>query len=108
MTALLKDSLCLVFPSFTEGFGLPPLEAMAIGCPVIASDQASIPEVCGAACLYAPPGDAAAWLRQIRRLQADQELRTALIEQGQAHARQFSWRDSARLYINLMHELDNR
>ena len=108
MTALLRDSLCLIFPSFTEGFGLPPLEAMAIGCPVIASDRASIPEVCGNACLYAPPGDAAAWLRHIRRLHADPELRTALIEQGQIRARQFSWRHSAQLYIDLMHELDTK
>jgi glycosyltransferase involved in cell wall biosynthesis len=107
MTALLKDSLCLVFPSFTEGFGLPPLEAMAIGCPVIASDRASIPEVCGEACLYAPPDDAAIWLRQISRLHSDSKLRAILIEEGRAQAKHFSWRNSAQLYINLMRELDN-
>ena len=60
--ALLRDSLCLAFPSFVEGFGLPPLEAMAIGCPVVVSDTASMPEVCGDAALYASPYNPEEWL----------------------------------------------
>ena len=63
LAALLQSSLCLAFPSFVEGFGLPPLEAMALGCPVVASDRASMPEICGDAALYAPPTDADAFLR---------------------------------------------
>ncbi len=55
LAALLQDSLCLAFPSLTEGFGLPALEAMAIGCPVVTSDRASLPEVCAHAALYADP-----------------------------------------------------
>ncbi|WP_163341693.1 glycosyltransferase, partial [Escherichia coli] len=47
LAALLQGALCLAFPSFVEGFGLPPLEAFAIGCPVVSSDRASLPEVCG-------------------------------------------------------------
>jgi len=57
LVALLGDSLCLAFPSLTEGFGLPALEAMAVGCPVVVSDRASLPEVCGNAALFAPPDD---------------------------------------------------
>ena len=47
---LYENALCLAFPSKTEGFGLPALEAMALGCPVISSDAASLPEVCGRGC----------------------------------------------------------
>ena len=63
LAALLMDSFCLAFPSFTEGFGLPPLEAMTLGCPVIATDRASLPEICGEAALFASPTDAEAWFR---------------------------------------------
>ncbi|TIP79159.1 MAG: glycosyltransferase family 4 protein, partial [Mesorhizobium sp.] len=55
--ALLRDSLCLAFPSLVEGFGLPPLEAMTLGCPVVMSDRASLPEIGGDAVLYASPCD---------------------------------------------------
>jgi glycosyltransferase involved in cell wall biosynthesis len=102
----LKDSLCLVFPSYEEGFGLPALEAMALGCPVLASDRASIPEVCGGAALYASPHDDQAWLENIMRLRTDARLRGGLVGKGKARAKAFSWRQSAQLYIKLMAELD--
>ena len=61
---LYQNALCLAFPSRTEGFGLPALEAMALGCPVIASEAASLPEVCGDAVLYASPNNLQrGWLR---------------------------------------------
>jgi glycosyltransferase involved in cell wall biosynthesis len=106
LAALLKDSLCLVFPSYAEGFGLPALEAMALGCPVIASDRASIPEVCGSAALYASPDDDWGWLENIIRLRTDARLRRELVEKGIARAKIFSWRQSAQLYIRLMAQLD--
>jgi glycosyltransferase involved in cell wall biosynthesis len=106
LAALLKDSLCLVFPSYAEGFGLPALEAMALGCPVIASDRASIPEVCGSAALYASPDDDRGWLENIIRLRTDPRLRRELVEKGIARAKIFSWRQSAQLYIRLMAQLD--
>ena len=106
LAALLSDCLCLAFPSFVEGFGLPPLEAMALGCPVIASDCASLPEVCGEAALYASPHDPDAWLVQFVRLSRDPKLRARMISQGRALASMFRWTRSAELYLESMAHAD--
>lgn len=106
ISALLDDCLCLAFPSFAEGFGLPALEAMARGCPVVVSDRTSLPEICGDAALYAAPTASAAWLAHFQRLKDDQGLRTGLIEKGHAQARRFRWRKSAELYLKLMARVD--
>ncbi len=81
----------LLFPSFYEGFGLPPLEAMACGCPVIASRAASIPEVCGDAALYFDPADPADIAARIRSFLSSTGLRDELRERGRARARGFTW-----------------
>ncbi|HRK19278.1 MAG TPA: glycosyltransferase family 1 protein [Hyphomicrobiaceae bacterium] len=102
LAALFRDSLCLAFPSLTEGFGLPPLEAMAHECPVIASTAASIPEVCGDAALLADPTDPDAWLAAIRALRKEQALRRSLIERGRRRIGSFSWQRTAACYMELM------
>jgi glycosyltransferase involved in cell wall biosynthesis len=107
LAALLADSLCLAFPSFVEGFGLPPLEAMALGCPVIASDRASLPEICGNAALYASPTDPDAWFCQFVRLHNDQQLRAALIGAGRVRAQLFTWSRSAETYLSAMARADS-
>jgi len=101
---LIDRALCLVFPSWTEGFGLPIVEAMARGCPVISSDRASMPEVCGDAALMAPPDDPAAWVRQIRALATSPDLRQDLIGRGREQVRLFSWDKTAAGYVELMCE----
>ena len=106
LAAVLTDCLCLAFPSFTEGFGLPPLEAMALGCPVVASDRASLPEICGEAALYAAPNDADAWMRQLVDLRGNERLRAQLVNLGQSRAQRFSWRRSAEFYLELMARSD--
>jgi glycosyltransferase involved in cell wall biosynthesis len=106
LAALLQDSLCLAFPSLTEGFGLPPLEAMALGCPVVASDRASLPEICGAAALYAPPTDATLWLNHFLCLRQNNSLWASLAARGPVQARRYSWRTSALLYLDLMAKAD--
>ena len=103
---LYQRALCLVFPSLTEGFGLPALEAMALGCPVISSDAASLPEICGEAVLYASPRDASAWLAAIGRVADDSKLRSKLASAGPTRASIFSWRDSAEGFLELMLALD--
>ena len=104
---LYRHALCLVFPSRTEGFGLPVLEAMALGCPVISSDAASLPEVCGEAALYASPDDAAAWLAAIGRMASEPLLRERLAAAGPKRAKTFSWREGAKKYLELMIALDH-
>jgi glycosyltransferase involved in cell wall biosynthesis len=81
----------LVFPSFYEGFGLPPLEAMASGCPVIASNVASLPEVCGDAAEYCAPGAPASIAAAIRRVIESPELRQEMRAKGRERARRFTW-----------------
>jgi glycosyltransferase involved in cell wall biosynthesis len=81
----------LVLPSLYEGFGLPPLEAMAAGCPTIVSTAASLIEVCGDAPLYFDPRDSEDLARQIVRLLSDATLRARHIKAGRARAAQFDW-----------------
>ena len=84
-----------VFPSIYEGFGMPPLEAMACGTPVITSNSSSLPEVVGDAGLMAPPHDSAAFAEAIDRVLSDEDLREELRERGFAQARRFTWRATA-------------
>jgi glycosyltransferase involved in cell wall biosynthesis len=84
-----------VFPSIYEGFGMPPLEAMACGTPVVTSNSSSLPEVVGDAGLMAPPHDAAAFAEAISRVLGDADLRHELRERGLVRARAFDWRVTA-------------
>jgi glycosyltransferase involved in cell wall biosynthesis len=85
-----------VFPSLYEGFGLPPLEAMACGTPVVTSNVSSLPEVAGGAALLVDPYDADAIARGITQAVTDEALRADLIARGRERARSFSWKQSVR------------
>jgi glycosyltransferase involved in cell wall biosynthesis len=89
----------VVLPSFEEGFGLPALEAMALGIPVIVSNRGALPEVVGHAGLQIDPDDADGIADAIFRLLGDPALHRACRDAGLARARQFSWRDSALLLL---------
>ncbi len=91
LPALLTGAACFVYPSFYEGFGLPPLEALACGAPVVASNASCLPEVLGDAALYAAPADTEGIGRAIERLLDDSGLRATLRERGLAQARRFTW-----------------
>lgn len=96
LRALYTGAACVVFPSLYEGFGLPVLEAMACGAPVVCSSASSLPEVAGDAAILLDPLDTAAWTRIIPRLLDDSALRASLRAQGLARAAQFSWVSAAR------------
>lgn len=96
LRALYEHAACFVFPSLYEGFGLPPVEAMACGCPVVAARAASMPEIYGDAALYCNPHDPGDIAEKIRTLLEDPSLREDLRQKGPARARQFTWINCAR------------
>lgn len=106
--AELRDCLltadALVLPSLYEGFGLPPLEAMSVGCPVLVSRGSALPEVCGDAAIYCDPLDVADIAAGLRRIVLDNELRSTLRERGFVRAREFDWEASAKLYLAAMEQ----
>jgi glycosyltransferase involved in cell wall biosynthesis len=108
LAALYQNAFCLAFPSLAEGFGLPALEALALSCPVIASNAASLPEVCGDAALYADPTSPRDWLYQIKRLRDELGLAQMLRIKGPQQAQRFSWAKSAELYLDLIMSLHRR
>jgi len=89
--ALMQRATLFVFPSRGEGFGLPPLEAMALGTPVVASTAGALPEVCGEAAVLVPPDDAQALAEVLRRLLTSPLEREALARAGAARAKGFRW-----------------
>jgi glycosyltransferase involved in cell wall biosynthesis len=102
LRALYENAGVFVYPSLYEGFGIPAIEAMASGCPVIASNSASLPEVCGDAARYVSPRDAAGLARAIDELMHDEVERRRLAERGQEVARRYSWEAAARLNLAVM------
>lgn len=96
LPALYGAAEIFAFPSLYEGFGWPPLEAMACGTPVICSNASSLPEVVGDAALSVDPRDEPAWTQAMLRLAGDADLRHSLREAGRRRAAQFSWERCAR------------
>jgi glycosyltransferase involved in cell wall biosynthesis len=94
----------LVTPSFYEGFGLPALEAMHCGCPVIVSNRGSLPEVAGDAGILLDPDDINGWVGAMAQVLTDNSLRQKMVRRGRIQAQQFTWRKAAaetlRLYQN--------
>lgn len=95
LKALYEHALALVYPSSYEGFGLPSVEAMRCGCPVIVSDQPALTELGGDAVLVFPRGDTSALTAAMRRLADDSQLRAGMIQRGRARAATVQWQTAA-------------
>ncbi|HEX6199343.1 MAG TPA: glycosyltransferase family 1 protein [Thermoanaerobaculia bacterium] len=104
LAALYRGARLFVFPSRYEGFGLPVLEALAAGVPVVASDLPVVRELAAGAALYAPPMDVEAWVRQVERLLDDPELARRLAEAGGERARRYTWGAAAEAYAEIFRE----
>lgn len=91
LAAVYSGATAFLFPSFAEGFGIPPLEAMQCGTPVIASNTTSIPEVVGDAGVLLPPTDCDAWCQTMLKMARDATLRTELAQRSVQRAKLFSW-----------------
>ena len=102
----------VAYPSLYEGFGLPALEAMSCGTPVLASNTSALPEVVGDGGLLLDPAGGAAWLDALRAVLSDASLRAALAEKALKQAAGFSWsrsaRETAEVYRRVLHRRDNR
>ncbi|MEI5996681.1 glycosyltransferase family 4 protein [Paraburkholderia bengalensis] len=103
LKALYERAGCLVFPSLYEGFGLPPLEAMYCGCPVIASTRTSIPEACGDAAMYCDATSAQDIAEKISQMMSVRSLRQEYRERGIAHAREYRWDRSAKKLLDVLY-----
>jgi glycosyltransferase involved in cell wall biosynthesis len=108
LKALYRHATCFVFPSFYEGFGIPPLEAMACGCPVIASTAPALREVCGDAALYFDPARPDELAAQLRTLFADADLRERLRAAGVQRLAHYSWQAAAELNLAAIREVVQR
>jgi len=93
------------FPSFVEGFGVPPIEAMACGAPVITSNTSSLPEVAGDAALLIDPHNTGELSAAIMRILQDKSLQEELRQKGYKRAKQFTWQASARKMLSIYQKL---
>ena len=105
MNPLMCGALAFVFPSLYEGFGMPPLEAMACGVPVLASGEASLPEVTGDCAVICDAYDVKSIAKGLYRLYSDETLREELSRRGLERAQGFTWERSAKMLMNVYREL---
>src|SRR5204863_9857792 len=96
LSAFYQHAECFVLPSLYEGFGLPVLEAMKYGCPVITSNVSSLPEAGGDAALYVNPENVDDIAAKMKKLLNDKSLREALIAKGRRQVLKFSWEKAAK------------
>ena len=103
LVTLYAHATCFLFPSLYEGFGIPPLEAMTFGCPVIASNCAALPEICGDAAIYCPPDLPTAWVEAIRSIMDENnDIRDDLVKKSRVVVSQYCWRASAKKMMELI------
>ena len=105
LAELYSNAICFIFPSLYEGFGIPPLEAMACGCPIAVSNMASLPEVCGDAALYFDPLDMEDIAVKILKIVQNDDIKNKLISKGFNQVNKYSWEKSANKLVITMKKL---
>lgn len=108
LKALYGAAYAFACPSLTEGFGFTPLEAMRMGCPVIATTGGAVPEVCGDAAIYADPHDVEAWIQALRQIAGDEALRADLAHRAGARAASFTWQLTAQQLLDALSASENQ
>jgi len=104
LPALMSGAEIFAYPSLSEGFGLPPLEAMACGVPVVCSSAPALPEVVGDAAILVPPTDVSAWEDAMTSVLSNPDLKAVLGQKGLQRSRQFSWLETARLTLSVFEQ----
>src|SRR5205807_67495 len=104
LAGLYRDAVALCFPSLAEGFGLPVLEAMAAGLPVVASDLDVLREVAGDAAMFVPPGDVPMLRSALEQIVDDEPIQRRLADAGRPRAARFSWEATANATITAYHQ----
>ena len=107
LPGLYKNALCFCLPSLYEGFGLPILEAMQYGCPVITSNVSSLPEAGGDAALYCNPEDVDDITKNLKLITENLKLREEMIKKGYEQVKKFSWEKTARKTLDVLQEIGN-
>lgn len=105
LRTLYGNAVCLLFPSLYEGFGMPVLEAMSVGVPVVCSNTTSLPEVAGDAALFVDPLNTQSIADSIGRILENKNLREELVRKGHENSRRFSWEETARQYLKIYQEI---
>ncbi len=105
LEVLYSTATALVFPSFYEGFGLPPLEAMSLACPIVVSKMASLPEVCGDSAEYVDPYDPHDIARGMMHVMTDSQLREERVERGLQRSRLFSWEKTVEKHMEIIEQM---
>ena len=105
LVKIYNESMLFIFPSFYEGFGLPALEAMACGTPVVCSDTTSLPEVGGDAVVYCDPNNLNDIVEKMEMVLSDEKLQQDMIEKGLKRAKQFTWEKAAQEHLKVFEEV---
>ena len=105
LVKIYNESMLFIFPSFYEGFGLPVLEAMACGTPVVCSDVTSLPEVGGDAVVYCDPNNVNDIVEKMEMVLSDKKLQQDMIEKGLKRAKQFTWEKAAGEHMRVVEEV---
>ncbi|MGC8484986.1 MAG: glycosyltransferase family 4 protein, partial [Candidatus Baltobacteraceae bacterium] len=108
LRSLYRGALALCVPSLHETFGMPGVEAMACGTPVLAAQSSCLPEIYGDAALFIPPEDARVWSECLQRIVSDRRLQADLRERGLAQAARYDWERSAQAHLDLFRRVAER